>query len=185
MQRFFSSGSSAPPITSSRPMRRCPFFPGMIRLALVCGGSRFYKVQASTRSRDPYTSKVARIASPPASGAACTAAAALPPVCARLVDEWLQARNELSASKFFAGHPVGELTPSSAPEGFYQLRHQGESSTPLPPCVTPALVDSANLRHPSIHPAIAPGGCARLSGSSPDPLIDLLRQPGPAALPRE
>jgi hypothetical protein len=31
-------------------------------------------------------------------------------VSAKLVGEWLHARNELSASKFFAGHPVGELT---------------------------------------------------------------------------
>ncbi|MFL5386701.1 MAG: hypothetical protein ACJ8GN_29745 [Longimicrobiaceae bacterium] len=57
---------------------------------------------------------------------------------------------------------MAELTPASAPEGFAKLRHQGESSTPPPSCVTPALVDAANDRHPSIDAKDVHGGQTRL-----------------------
>ncbi|HEX9935497.1 MAG TPA: hypothetical protein VGB15_00190, partial [Longimicrobium sp.] len=75
--------------------------------------------------------------------------ATLPPagaVCddfgsARLVDEWLRARNALSIEIFLQDTPLGS-SPRLLRLEACQLRHQGESGTPLLPCVTAALVDA-------------------------------------------
>jgi hypothetical protein len=82
---------------------------------------------------------------------------------------------------FFAGHSMGELTPSSALEGFANCVIKGEPGHSVASVRHPAFVDAEKDRHP-IHRC---GGCARRPDSPRDPLIDRLRQFGPAALPRD
>ena len=100
---------------------------------------------------------------------------------ARLADEWLQVRNELSIA-IFCRTPVGVVhpflprsnaSPTAGSRENRALRFSRASS--------PACVDAAD-RSSSIRRC---GGWARRPESGHDPLIHRLRQSRPAAQPRE
>ncbi|MFL5511406.1 MAG: hypothetical protein ACJ8CN_03075 [Gemmatimonadales bacterium] len=99
---------------------------------------------------------------------------------ARLVDEWLQARNALSIEIFLQDTLSGSSPrflrlKASATASLGGIEHSAASVR------HPALVDAGEHRHPSVDAEDVRGGQTRLVA----PLIDRLRQPGPAALPRE
>ena len=81
-------------------------------------------------------------------------------VSAGLVDEWLQARNELSI-EIFLQHTRFERSPRlSAPEGFGNCVIRGNRAH-RSPVRRPAFVDRPNDRHPAIDAEDVHGESAR------------------------
>jgi hypothetical protein len=103
-------------------------------------------------------------------------------VCAGLIDEWLQGRNELRI-KIFCGIPAFRRSPG--------LPRQNASSTASSGGTG---ASAASLRHPSLVDAVHPsspnpryprcGGGARSPGSPHCPLIEPLRQPSLSRVPK-